>query len=192
MSETTRNIKGTATEQNLVISYLNESQAHARYTFYAQQADKEEYYPIGQIFNETAANELHHAKVFFRLMQRGDIKVSVDVDCGPVGDTVSNLETSIKEERVDGYEFYRQAAVTARKEGFDDIAEHFEAIADVENYHMQRFESCLRHIEEGTVWKRPTPIKWQCLVCGFIYTGTEPPEKCPGCSHSSKHFMPLD
>ncbi len=185
-------LKGTLTEQNLGISYLNESQAHARYTFYAQQADKEEYYPIGHIFNETAANELHHAKVFFRLMQHGDMKVSVDVDCGPVANTVTNLSTSIKEERVDGYEFYKRAAATARMEKFDEIAEHFYAIADVEDYHMQRFEDCLRRIQEGTVWKRPFPIKWQCLVCGFIHTGSEPPDKCPGCSHSHRHFMPLD
>lgn len=54
----TKSIKGTKTEANLVIAYLAESTAYTRYTYYAQQADKENYYPIGQIFRDTAANEL--------------------------------------------------------------------------------------------------------------------------------------
>ncbi len=44
----TKSIKGTKTEANLVIAYLAESTAYTRYTYYAQQADKENYYPIGQ------------------------------------------------------------------------------------------------------------------------------------------------
>lgn len=64
----TKSVKGTKTEQYLVNSFAAETQAYARYTFYAQQADKELYYPIGVIFRETAANELHHAKVFLKLL----------------------------------------------------------------------------------------------------------------------------
>ena len=35
--------------------------SYSRYTYYAQAADKEEYFPIGVVFNETAQNELRHA-----------------------------------------------------------------------------------------------------------------------------------
>ena len=38
---TTKSIKGTKTERNLVIAYMAESSAYTRYTFYAAQADKE-------------------------------------------------------------------------------------------------------------------------------------------------------
>ena len=48
MANKTKSIKGTQTEKNLAISYMNEAQAYARYTFYAQQADKENYFPIGR------------------------------------------------------------------------------------------------------------------------------------------------
>jgi rubrerythrin len=57
---TTKSIKGTRTEKNLVTAYAAESMAYTRYTYYAQQADKENYFPIGVIFRETADNELHH------------------------------------------------------------------------------------------------------------------------------------
>lgn len=43
----TKSVAGTQTEKNLATSYLNESQSYARYTFYAQKAVKESYFPIG-------------------------------------------------------------------------------------------------------------------------------------------------
>lgn len=186
------NIKGTKTEKLLVESYIAESTAYTRYTFYAQQADKENYYPIGQAFRDTAANELHHSKVFFKFLQGGQVTVSSTVDAGVIGDTATNLQISAEEEKTEGYEFYRQAAQVAKEEGFDEIAEHFLAIADVEQRHQNRFLAYLQQVKDGTVWKRDHAIKWQCLVCGYVYEGTEPPVTCPGCSHPQCHYMALD
>ncbi|HMA67999.1 MAG TPA: DUF2231 domain-containing protein [Desulfosalsimonadaceae bacterium] len=31
--------------------------------------------------------------------------------------------------------------------------------------------------------------KWQCLVCGYIHTGPEPPEKCPVCGADKSQFV---
>ena len=76
-----KSIKGTQTEKNLVIAYLAESSAYTRYTFYAQQADKENYYPIGEIFRQTAANELHHAKIYFKFLEGGSVEVPVSAVC---------------------------------------------------------------------------------------------------------------
>ena len=32
------------------------------------------------------------------------------------------------------------------------------------------------------------PRQWKCLVCGYIHTGIEPPEKCPVCGAPSSRF----
>ena len=80
-----KDLKGTRTEKNLVTAYMAESAAYTRYTFYAQQADKENYFPIGVIFNETAANELRHAKIYFKYLQGGSVQVPLDVDAGVIG-----------------------------------------------------------------------------------------------------------
>lgn len=189
---TTKSIKGTQTEKNLVTSYLNEAQAYTRYTFYAQQANKEGYFPLEVVFNETAANELHHAKVFFKFLEGGTVSATLGADAGVIGDTATNLEISIKEEQNEGYEAYLAFAKTAQEEGFDEIAERFTAIASVEKHHEARFARYLEQVKNGTVWKRDTPIKWQCLVCGYIHEGTTPPEVCPGCNHPQKHYIALD
>ncbi len=192
MAKKKKSIKGTRTEQLLTASYMNENQAYARYTFYAAQADKEKYFPIGQVFRETAANELRHSKVFFKYLEGGKVKVDLDVDSGVIADTASNLEISIAEERAEGIDAYIEAAKVAREEGFEDIAEHFEAIADVERHHMARFEWYLEQVKSGTVWKREKPIRWLCLVCGYEYVGKEPPKECPACDHPYQHYMAMD
>ena len=92
-----KSIKGTKTELNLVNSYMSESQAYARYTYYASQADKEEYFPIGEVFRETAANELRHGKVFFKLLEGGTVDATMSVDAGIIGTTAENLAISINE-----------------------------------------------------------------------------------------------
>ncbi|MCC8175694.1 MAG: rubrerythrin family protein [Bacteroidales bacterium] len=189
---TTKSLHGTATERAIVDAYMSESAAYTRYTFYAQQADKELYYPVGQIFRDTADNELHHSKVFFRMLQGGTAPCQLTVDAGIIGDTASNLETAAHEELTEGVEQYTQAAATARSEGFDDIAAHFEAIAKIENHHRERFLKLLGMVKAGTLWKRETPIEWQCLVCGYVYTGLTPPEVCPACDHPYQHYMPKD
>jgi len=192
MTKKAKSIKGTKTESNLVIAYLTESSAYTRYTFYAKQAEKEEYYPIAKIFNETADNELHHSKVFFKFLEGGNINVPIDVDAGIIGDTASNLATAVHEEMVEGVELYLESAKVAEEEGFTEIAEHFREIAEIEEHHCRRFKRYLKQVQEGTVWKRKKAIKWQCLVCGYIHEGTEPPKECPACDHPYQHYMALD
>ena len=153
----TKSVAGTQTEKNLATSYLNESQSYARYTFYAQKAVKESYFPIGYAFNETAANELRHAKIFLNFLPGGKLVAEV-----------------------------------ADKEGFPVIASHFRAIAQIEQHHLDRFQTYLDQLQKGTIWKREKPIHWQCLVCGYIYEGTEPPVKCPACDHPYQHYIGLD
>lgn len=187
-----KSLKGTQTEKNLVIAYLAESAAYTRYTFYAQQAEKELYFPIARVFNDTAANEMRHGKVFFKFLQGGALTVPVNADAGVIGSTAQNLATAAEEELYEGVKLYTEAAEVAEKEGFTEIAEHFRAIATIESRHRQRFLHYLKQVKDGTVWKRDKPIRWKCLVCGYESVGTEPPVKCPACDHPYQHYIGLD
>ncbi len=191
-STAAKSIKGTQTEKNLVKAYVSESGAYTRYIYYSQQAEKEGYYPIQKVFEDTAANELHHGKIFMKYLEGGVVPCTVDVDAYNIGNTESCLEIAAKEEYNEGVEEYLDAAKVARQEGFDDIADHFEAIASIEKHHMERFQRYLQQVKDGTVWKRDHAITWKCLVCGYEYVGTEPPVKCPACNHPQQHYMAMD
>lgn len=193
MTNTVKSLKGTKTEKNLANSYAAESMAYTRYTFYAQQAKKESYFLVSNIFDETAANELHHAKIFFKYLTEGAVTADAPtIDPGIIGPTADNLKVAAAEEQAEGVDAYISAAKVAEDEGFVEIAERFRAIASVEAGHEARFNTLREQIENGTMWKREKPIKWQCLVCGYIYEGVQPPEKCPACYHPYQHFVPMD
>lgn len=187
-----KSLAGTETQKKLAAAYVAESCAYTRYTFFSQQAKKEGYPQFADIFAETAANELHHAKIYLKFLFEANAEApATTVDAGVIGTTLANLKVAAHEEEVEGVEMYTNAAAVARKEGFDEIADRFEAIATIENHHRERFLTMAGQIEDGTVFRSEDgkPIKWQCQVCGYIYEGVTPPEKCPACAHPTEYFM---
>ena len=70
-----KSIKGTRTEQNLLKSFAGESQARNRYTYFASVARDEGYRQIEAIFQETADQEKEHAKRFFKFLEGGELEI---------------------------------------------------------------------------------------------------------------------
>ena len=66
-------LKGSKTEKNLMEAFAGESQARNKYTYFASKAKKEGYEQIAAIFQETADNEKEHAKLWFKLLNGGDV-----------------------------------------------------------------------------------------------------------------------
>lgn len=166
------------TEKNLETAFAGESQARNKYTYFAKVARKEGFNYIARIFEETADNEMQHAKDEFKLL-------------GRIGDTAANLKAAITGEHHETTEMYPQFAQEAEAEGNKEAARLFRQIAKVEKQHKERYKHLLAMVENGTVFKREKPIKWKCDKCGYIHEGTEPPKVCPCCQHPQEHFEPL-
>jgi rubrerythrin len=165
------------TEENLKTAFAGESQARNMYTYFAKVARKEGYHYIAKIFEETAINEMRHAKDEFALL-------------GGIGDTVSNLKDAIAGEHYETTTMYPEFAAAAKEEGNKEAAILFNMIARVEAEHRDRYKKLLEMIENGTVYKREEPIRWKCAVCGYIHEGSEPPAKCPCCKHPREYYEP--
>ena len=76
----------------------------------------------------------------------------------------------------------------AREEGFNEIADIFKEIAEVEEEHEKRFRKLLQNIKDGRVFKKDKPVKWKCRNCGYVHEGTEAPEVCPACDHPQSYY----
>jgi len=181
-------IKGTRTEKNLLASFAGESQARNRYTFFASQAKKEGYEQIAAIFLETAENEKEHAKLFFKQLEGGDCEITAVYPAGKIGTTAENLKSAAMGENEEHTVLYPEAAKVAEEEGFKNIANIFMKIAEVEKHHEERYLALLSNIEKGEVFRKGSTETWKCRNCGYIYDGTEPPEKCPACLHPRSYF----
>ncbi len=183
-----KSIKGTKTEKNLLASFAGESQARNRYTYFASVARKAGFEQIAAIFLETADNEKEHAKRFFKLLEGGDAEIVASYPAGVIGDTAINLESAAAGENLEWTKLYKEAEETAREEGFEEIANQFKEIAEVEEEHEKRYRKLLRNIEEGKVFKKDNVVKWKCRNCGYIHEGKEAPEECPACAHPQAYY----
>ena len=180
--------KGSKTEQNLLAAFAGESQARNRYTFFASVARKEGYEQIGAIFQETADNEKEHAELFFKHLKGGMVEMTAAYPAGVIAPTVDNLKAAAEGEKMEWGTIYPGFADVAEQEGFLDVANTFRNVAKVEAYHERRYLKLLENVTQGKVFKKKAPIKWKCRNCGFVFEGTEVPEKCPVCSHARSYF----
>ncbi|HHW24239.1 MAG TPA: rubrerythrin family protein [Bacillota bacterium] len=176
MSTDAKKLKGTKTEANLKSAFAGESQAHMKYTYYASQAKKDGYVQIAKYFEETAANEREHAKIWFKLLHDG------------VPATDVNLEDAASGENYEWTDMYKKFAEEAREEGFNDIAFLFEAVAKIEKEHEERYRKLLENVKNERVFKRDDEVTWQCANCGHIFVGKEAPAVCPVCKHPIDYF----
>ena len=170
-------LKGSKTEQNLMMAFAGESQARNKYTYFASKAKKEGYEQIAAIFQETADNEKEHAKMWFKLLNGGDI-----------GTTAENLKAAADGENYEWTDMYAEFAKTAKEEGFARIAYLFEEVAKIEKEHEQRYLKLLENVKDGKVFEAGEVKIWKCRNCGHIVVGTKAPEVCPVCSHPKAYF----
>ena len=183
-----KSVKGTQTEMNLLKAFAGESQARTRYTYFASTAKKEGFEQISEIFLETAENEKEHAKVFFKYLEGGDLEITATFPAGVIGTTAENLLAAAKGENEEWSELYPEFERVARAEGFEEIADSFKEIAEVEEAHEKRYVKLLENIKEDKVFKKDKVVKWKCRNCGYIHEGEEAPDLCPACKHPQSYY----
>ena len=170
-------LKGSKTEQNLMTAFAGESQARNKYTYFASKARKDGYEQIAAIFEETANNEKEHAKIWFKLLNGGEIS-----------DTIHNLEAAAEGENYEWTDMYKEFAEVAREEGFTKIANLFEGVAKIEKEHEARYRKLLKNINDEVVFSSDNDTIWICRNCGHVVIGKKAPEVCPICNHKKSFF----
>ncbi len=175
-----KELKGTKTEANLLEAFAGESMARNKYTYFASKAKKDGFVQIAAIFEETAANEKEHAKIWYKYLNGGS-----------VASTVENLADAAAGENAEWTDMYARMAREAREEGFDEIAERFEQVAAIEKHHEERYRKLLKNIEDKKVFSKDGDAIWQCSNCGHIVVGKQAPEICPVCQHPQAYFQVL-
>ncbi len=170
-------LKGSKTEKNLMEAFAGESQARNKYTYFASKAKKEGYEQIAAIFQETADNEKEHAKLWFKLLNGGEI-----------GTTEENIKAAAEGENYEWTDMYERMAKEAREEGFDHIAFLFDGVAKIEKEHEERYKKLLENVKDGKVFEAGEIKIWKCRNCGHIVVGTKAPEICPICAHPKAYF----
>lgn len=184
-------LKGSETEKNILKAFAGESQARNRYSYFAKVAQKEGYVQIAGIFEETAEQERTHAKRLFKLLEGGEVEITAAFPAGVIGSTLENLKAAAAGEHYENSSMYPEFAKIAEKEGFNDVAFIFKAIAVAESQHEKRYQALAANIETGRVFKSDKEVSWFCKKCGYVHKGTRAPETCPACGHPQTYYERL-
>ena len=170
-------LKGSKTEKNLWEAFAGESQARNKYTYFASKAKKEGYEQIAAIFLETAENEKEHAKIWYKLLNGGEI-----------GNTIENLQAAADGENYEWTDMYDEFAKVAEEEGFEELAIKFRQVGEIEKHHEERYRKLLKNIDDQVVFSKDDEKIWICRNCGHVVIGKKAPGVCPVCNHPQSYF----
>ncbi len=175
----------TETFQNLARSFAGECQAGMRYQMIAKLAMKEKLKTLADAIRTIAKNETLHATQFFnKIIEKTGSRENIRLDAGypfHMGTLAESLKFATMDERNETEEIYPAFAITAEKEGFEDVAALYKLIARVEAQHKIVFSYLHEAVKTGTLYKSESPILWICSECGHMHVATEAWKICPLC-----------
>lgn len=172
------NFSNSQTYKNLQTAFTLESVESTNYRRNAEQARREGFQQIGNIFDLTARNEQQHAEIWMRLMLQGNMP-----------NTLENLQNATQVEKFEGTDLYMQFSDTARSEGYIDIANMFEGIAVIERHQQFRFNQLADNIQSNQVFCKPNSSVWVCMICGNLVWSECAPEICPICRYPQGYYQ---
>ncbi len=174
------------TFSNLAKAYAGETQAYTRYKFIEYGARNEGYTALSEVIDKVVYNEFNHARMLYTYIQSASKKTieNIEICTGypfkEKWDLVENLKLAAEDEESE-IKIYKSFEKTAREEGFEEIANLFKMLADVENCHRMLFEDLHIQMSSGTLYKKEKPVKWKCAGCGYEQTSKEAWDICPLC-----------
>ena len=180
-------LKNSKTFSNLAKSFAGECQARVRYEFMEYGIRYNGYKALAEIIDKIVYNEFNHARMFYTFKQKAqdtDIK-NVEINAGypfkEKWDIADNLRLAAEDEKREAEIVYPEYARVAKEEGFEEIAQLYNDIIQVETCHKMMFTQLHEQFTNGTMYRKDTPVKWKCGDCGYEATGTEAWDECPLC-----------
>jgi len=170
---------GTETEANLIRHWKGKSIEKMKKVLYQQAAGREapSYRQLSTFLGEHVTNSYLHAAIAHRALW------------GPYTDVEKNLEALIAQESVHISTFIEYAK-TARKEGFAEIAQTFEMMAQVDAAQQTKLADILKKLKDTTIFNKDEPLNWYCQQCGHIHNAASAPDNCPLCNAAQRFFEP--
>lgn len=179
-------IRNSETLKILTRAFAAECQDGAKYQYMADMATQQKLSNVATILKALATNEMAHGKVFYDYINEqhpGGVEMVEIKATYPMqhGNLVDMLKVKGENEQRQAENIYPSFAKTAKKEGFDDIAEKFLQIAKIEACHAEVLFQIHQMLSNNCLYAADKPVKWKCLNCGHEGTQKKGWKKCPIC-----------
>jgi rubrerythrin len=175
-------IQAGTTVENLQAAFNGESNAHARYLAFAQQADKEGYGKAASLFRAAAKAEEIHARNHSEVIKKMGGTPEAKIETPDVKSTQENLQAAIKGETYERDVMYPAFLKVARADRNKAAIETFNYAKTAEAEHAKLYTEALNNLPQ---MKGAGQEYYVCTVCGYTTTKMDF-SKCPSC-FSPKH-----
>ncbi len=170
-----------STLDNLKAAVTGETGATTKYSAYAEMAEKAGLKQIASLWRATAAAELIHIDMEYKLVAKDDPSWAKPSASAPSEAPVDlNLIDSANGEIYETSDMYPAFIKKAQEEGRADAVRVFTRAKLAEAYHAERYLQAYNNIDNADDEKY-----YLCPLCGYIHKGKDF-EKCPIC------FCPAD
>lgn len=173
------------TEANLKSAFAGESQAHMRYSIYADRAARSGFPNVSRLFRVVAHAERVHASNHYRNIRSKGSDATVSMAGFGSTTTSEDLDIGIEGESFEIEEMYPAYVEVARAQREFGAEVTFRYAWEAEKTHVVFYEKAKRSVDSGRdVELGPMGV---CEVCGYTVEG-EPPETCPICKATRDKF----
>jgi rubrerythrin len=175
--------------RNLSCAYEGESNAHARYTAFAQKADSDGLHGAASLFRAAARAELIHANNHARVIHQLGGQPSAQIFAVNVRSTLQNLKAARAGEQYEIQAIYPRFVRQAQAHSNVAAARTFVWALEAEKTHAQLYSKAIALLDsEGPdSWHRRSREFYVCAVCGYT-TETSSVVKCPVCTSNGERF----
>lgn len=162
------------TRANLEAAFAGESQAHMKYSIYAEKAEKDGLPEIARLFRAIAYAEKVHATNHLRVLEG-------------IGDTVTNLKHAMDGECYETSEMYPAFDAVAKLQDEKAAVRSIFYALEAEKIHERMYNDARQLAQEGK--DMASSNVYVCPVCGHTHIGSEAPEKCPVCGVKKEKYL---
>jgi rubrerythrin len=161
------------TEELLKNSFAGESQAHLKYSAFADKAEQENFPNVARLFRANSYAEQVHATNHLKTL-------------AGVGKTAENLEVALEGETFEVAEMYDAYMAVAKHQGEELALMMFYRASEAEKVHAVLYKGAKESVAKGKdIGYFPVQV---CSNCGFTVEG-EAPEICPICGAPKTKFI---
>lgn len=179
-------LKDSQTYLNLAKAFIGECTARTRYEFCEYGFRMNGYEAIATLIDRIAYQEFNHARMLYTKLQEADssvvdnIETTVGLPYREKWNMLDNLKY-LMEDELDEASVYSEFEKIAIEEGFEDVANLFRMIGEVEQTHAKVFKELYNQMKDKKLYKKAKQVAWVCPACGYVSFEKEAWESCPLC-----------
>ncbi len=173
----------STTLQNLQTAYEGESNARAKYTAFAAQADSEGFKDVASHFRAAARAEQIHAENHARVIRQMGAEPKCVIHPGQAGTTADNLKAALAGDEYERDVMYPGFIAEAKQNNQNAALRTFSWALDAEAEHAQLYKSALESLKTG----KAAVTYYVCIICGYT-TADGNFAKCAICKNPRERF----